>query len=192
MPPKNKFTKEQIIDAAFDIAKEEGLDSVVIRKVADRIGSSIAPIYVNFDNVEELKSAVIAKLVRKSKEILDEQDSGSPFLDIGMASLFVARDFSALFMDLIMKPNTYLQQYNQAMEQDLIARIQNDQNLQGFNEQETMNILLKMKIFQTGLSVMVANKLLPEVFSEDTVKQLLAETGNDVIAAARLKSSQEQ
>lgn len=41
MPPKKKFSEEQIIDAAFEIAKTEGMDSITIRKVAFQMGLSI-------------------------------------------------------------------------------------------------------------------------------------------------------
>ncbi|HCF51225.1 MAG TPA: TetR/AcrR family transcriptional regulator, partial [Syntrophomonas sp.] len=34
MGPKIKFTKEQIIDAAFEIAKAEGIDNITMRKIA--------------------------------------------------------------------------------------------------------------------------------------------------------------
>ena len=61
MPPKPKFSKQEIVNAAFDIAKNEGLDAITIRKVAHKLGSSIAPIYVNFDNVEQLVQAVVTK-----------------------------------------------------------------------------------------------------------------------------------
>ncbi|MBU9712298.1 TetR/AcrR family transcriptional regulator [Evansella tamaricis] len=185
MPPKNKFSKEQIIDAAFLIAKSEGLDNISMRKIAEKIGSSVAPIYVNFDNVDELKSAVVKKLVDISKEILEEQNSGQPFLDIGIASLLVAKEYKALFVDLTMKPNSYAEQYNQQMEKDLIARIKMDPVLEGFSQAEMMSILLKMKIFQTGLSIMVANQLLPEEFTEEQLIYLLQSTGNDIISSTR-------
>lgn len=48
MAPKKKFTKDQIIDAAFEIARTEGIEFITIRKVAEKLGGSIAPIYVNF------------------------------------------------------------------------------------------------------------------------------------------------
>ena len=47
MAPKNKFTKEEIINAAFDIAKVDGLGAITVRRVAQKLNSSIAPIYVN-------------------------------------------------------------------------------------------------------------------------------------------------
>lgn len=33
------FTKEQIIDAAFEIARTEGVDAVTIRKVSEKLGA---------------------------------------------------------------------------------------------------------------------------------------------------------
>jgi hypothetical protein len=32
MGPKNKFTREQIIDAAFEIAQTEGINNITMRK----------------------------------------------------------------------------------------------------------------------------------------------------------------
>ncbi len=61
MAPKSKFKKDQIIDAAFEIARTEGIDRITIRKVAEKLGSSIAPIYVNFKEVDELIQEVIKK-----------------------------------------------------------------------------------------------------------------------------------
>ena len=49
MAPKKKYSKEKIIDSAFEVARIEGIDSITIRKVAEKMGSSIAPIYVNFN-----------------------------------------------------------------------------------------------------------------------------------------------
>lgn len=61
MAPKKKYSKQQIIDAAFEIAKEEGMSSITIRKVAEHLGSSIAPIYVNFNTIDDLTEAVMQK-----------------------------------------------------------------------------------------------------------------------------------
>lgn len=69
MAPKTKFKKEQIVDAAFEIARTEGLEGITIRKVAERLGSSIAPIYVNFKDVDELIQAVIRKTFTISKQL---------------------------------------------------------------------------------------------------------------------------
>lgn len=54
MPTKIKITKEMILDAAFEIAKEEGIEGVSNRTIAKRLNSSIRPIYYQFENSKEL------------------------------------------------------------------------------------------------------------------------------------------
>jgi AcrR family transcriptional regulator len=52
MSPKTKVLKQDIIDAAFEIADSEGLREISVRKVASKLNCSVAPIYVNFDSSE--------------------------------------------------------------------------------------------------------------------------------------------
>lgn len=58
MPPKIKFTRDDIINAAFEIARQEGFNSVVARNVAKKLGSTVSPIFTAFKNMEELKKEV--------------------------------------------------------------------------------------------------------------------------------------
>jgi AcrR family transcriptional regulator len=190
MVAKTQFTKEQIIDAAFDIARTEGLDRITVRKVADKLGSSIAPIYVNFQHIDELVQAVVQKTFEVAQRLLAEQDSGSPFFDMGVASLRFANEYSHLFRDLTLKPNQYMQNYDQEMGPVLLEQMKKDQKLAGFTDQELMEILLKMRIFQLGLSTMVANRLLPKDFDEEKTIELLDSTATDVIAGARHRKNQ--
>src|SRR5690554_3237695 len=188
MPPKSKFTKEQIIDAAFNIAKAEGIDNISIRKVANQLGSSIAPIYVNFETVDELMEEVIKKTHAISNEILREQNTGNPFYDIGLASLRFAKEYSVLFRDLVMKPNNYIQTLNQELGEDLVDQMENDPDLEGLSKEELSTLLLKMRVFQTGLSVMVANGIFPKEVTDEQIVQLLMETGSDIITATKNRS----
>jgi AcrR family transcriptional regulator len=184
--PKIKFTREQIIDAAFEIAKIEGIDSITMRKVADRMGCSVAPIYVNFQNSNELTEAIIERIISVSQQLISEERSGNPFFDLGRASLRFAREYPVLFRDLVMKKNHYMNAYNEKVEPALIQEMKEDPELQGFSDDELKTILLKMRIFQLGLSVMVANGLLPEENEKQNIMELLSSASNDVIRAARL------
>ncbi|RXI96593.1 TetR/AcrR family transcriptional regulator [Anaerobacillus alkaliphilus] len=181
MPPKKKFTREQIIDAAFEIAKKEGLGSITIRKIANALGSSIAPIYVNFNDVDELLEGVMLKIHELTQNILLEQNTGYPFLDIGIASLKFAKEYDVLFKDLVFQKND---QFDVDMEEQLVELMKTDPDLKGFSTDELKDILLKLKIFQTGLSLMVANGLLSNKTDEQLIEMLMS-MGNDVIVAKR-------
>ncbi|MFX4263328.1 TetR/AcrR family transcriptional regulator [Pelotomaculum propionicicum] len=190
MGPKNKFSKEQIIDAAFEIARTEGIDNITMRKIAEKMGSSVAPIYVNFKNTDELTEAVIEKIVSISQQLLIEESTGNPFYDLGRASLRFALEYSVLFRDLVMKNNSYMKEYDEKMIPALIKEMRKDPELEDFSEYELKTILLKMKVFQLGLSVMAANGLLPKGYKMQDLMDILASTADDVILSARLSKSQ--
>ncbi|MBY0163751.1 TetR/AcrR family transcriptional regulator [Cytobacillus firmus] len=190
MPPRPKFSKEQIINSAFHIAKTEGLDNVTIRKIADHLGSSSAPIYVNFNDVDEVKRAVIHKVVELSQQMLQEHQSGNPFRDIGIASLKMAMEYPVLIRDFALEPNEYLKNYDEEMVRELVNMMQKDPGLEDFTEEELMAILLKMRIFQTGLTLMAANGLQPEEFDFDQMIKLLDSVAEDVVMAARIRKGE--
>lgn len=187
MGPKVKFTKEQIIDAAFEIAQTEGIDSITMRKIAEKLGSSVAPIYVNFKNVDELNEALIERIMSISRQLLMEEDTGSPFRDMGNASLRFAMEYSVIFRDLIMKNGKYMQGYDEKMMPVLIEEMQKDPELKGFTIDELKTILLKMRIFQLGLSIMAANGLLPKEYNKQDIMDILSGAADDVIISAKLR-----
>jgi len=190
MGPKNKFTEEQIIDAAFEIAKTEGIDSITMRKIAEKMGGSVAPIYVNFKNINELIEAVIERIVSISQQLIIEESRGNAFLDIGRASLRFAMEYSVLFRDLVLKNNAYMQDYDEKMVPELIKEMQKDPELKGFTVDELKTILLKMRVFQLGLSMMAANGLFSKDYAMQDLMDILSSAANDVIISARLSKKE--
>lgn len=189
MGPKIKFSKEQIIDAAFEIARTEGIDNVTMRKVADKMGGSVAPIYVNFKNIDELIEALIERIMGISQQLLIEERTGNPFDDMGRASLRFAMEYSVLFRDLVMKSNSYMNDYDEKTMPALIKEMKKDPELKGFSANELKTILFKLRVFQLGLSVMAANGLLPKDYGKQDLMNILSSTANDVVIAARLNKS---
>ncbi|WP_106495783.1 TetR/AcrR family transcriptional regulator [Lentibacillus sp. Marseille-P4043] len=188
MAPKKKFSKEDIIHAAFNIAKVEGLEAITIRRVANELGSSIAPIYVNFSDVDELIQEVVTKTKEISRQLLQEQNSGEPFRDIGIASLRFAKEYSVLFRDLIMKKNPHMEYETNDIDMVMVMeQMGKDPMLARFSNEELKTILLKMQIFQMGLSVMAANGLLPKNFSDEMMIETLDSAAEDVIATAHFR-----
>ena len=61
MPAKAKVTKEMIVDAAFAIAREAGVENINARTVSERLHCSTQPVMYHFATMEELKRTVYAK-----------------------------------------------------------------------------------------------------------------------------------
>lgn len=187
MPPKSKFSKEQILEAAFDIAKEEGISGISIRKVAERLGSSIAPIYVNFKDIEELREAVTEKVYEISKGLIAKQDTGEPFLNVGVASVKFAREYSVIFRELVLQDKGYILEYEGKLDNIILQEMKKDTELKDFSMEELKSILLKMKTFHIGLTVMAANEAITLELTEEKVIELLVEAAIDVVNGAKLR-----
>ena len=59
MPPKPKFTKEELVQAALELTREGGLDQVVARTLGKKLNTSPSTIFTHFDSVEEIRQAVM-------------------------------------------------------------------------------------------------------------------------------------
>ena len=59
MPPKVKVTKEEIINAALALVRENGTDAINARSIAASLACSTQPIFSNFATMEELQKDVI-------------------------------------------------------------------------------------------------------------------------------------
>lgn len=190
MAPKSQFSREQIVDAAFEIARDEGLHSITTRRVAERLGSSIAPIYVNFTDLGELKQAVVNRAYEISNRVLQEELGETPlFLDMGIASLRFAREYKVLYSDLILKRSGYRSNHESEQER-MVDIMRSDPDLRDFSGDELREILLKMRVFTVGLSVMVAGSLLSDM-PEAAQIELIRGTAIDIMTAIRLRKADE-
>ena len=59
MPPKPKFTKEELIQAALELTREGGLELVVARNLGKKLNTAPSTIFTHFDSVEEIRQAVL-------------------------------------------------------------------------------------------------------------------------------------
>lgn len=59
MPPKPKFSKEQLIQAAVELAREGGLEMIVARNLGKKLDTAPSTIFTHFDTVEKIRQEVI-------------------------------------------------------------------------------------------------------------------------------------
>jgi AcrR family transcriptional regulator len=97
MPPKIKTTREDIIDAAFELVRGNGIDALNARSLAARLGCSVQPVFRAFDNMEDLKSAVLEKGKVHYSDYLKNAASEEGLLELEMAYIKFAREEQHLF-----------------------------------------------------------------------------------------------
>ncbi|SFO05600.1 TetR family transcriptional regulator [Proteiniclasticum ruminis] len=190
MPPKTVFDRSAILEAALAIAQETGISSITTRNVAKRLGSSVAPIYLNFETVDHLIDAVVERVMESSLDLLAKQKGSSTFEKIGLASLAFARKYPVIFRELTLEPNKYMASYD-AVETQILSSMAEDETMKEWSIQERRRLLFKMRAFQIGLSVLTSTDQKPTWLSDDEMEEILLETGQEIISVAMKKKERE-
>lgn len=104
MPPKAKFTKEEIINAGLTILRERDISAVTAREIGSYLGSSPRPIFTIFENMGE----VMDEIEKKAREIYTEYvreglQKDLAFKGVGQAYIRFAIEEPKLFQLLFMK-----------------------------------------------------------------------------------------
>ena len=105
MPPKVKFQKEEIVQAALQTVREKGVAGITAREVAQRLGVSTRPIFTWYATMDQLKRDVF---YRARELYRDEIESGLsepiPFLGVWRQYLRFAQREPELYKLLFLTP----------------------------------------------------------------------------------------
>ena len=103
MPPKAKFSREEIIEAALAIVKEYGADTLTARALAEKLGSSARPIFTVFQSMEEVQEAVLASAKTLYKQYVERGLQENPaFKGVGTQYILFSINEPKLFQLLFM------------------------------------------------------------------------------------------
>ena len=93
MPPKCKFTKEEIIEAALEMVKADGIEAVTARALGAKLGTSSKPVFGLFQNMDELLQQVIrAARDEYNKYIKIGLAQESAFKGVGLQYILFAKN----------------------------------------------------------------------------------------------------
>lgn len=102
--PKQKITKEMVVDAAFEIARKNGMEQVMVKTIADKIGCSVQPIYSYCQNMEGLRKNVLERVNYFVQEyVAAHMDNHSLFRSTGQAYIQIAKEEPYIFKMFILQ-----------------------------------------------------------------------------------------
>ncbi|MBO5279304.1 MAG: TetR/AcrR family transcriptional regulator [Lachnospiraceae bacterium] len=134
MPRKPQYTKEEIAEYSLKVVREQGIDSLTAREVAKQLGTTVAPIFVHYPTMEELKQDVRVLAQNVYQEYIRQGLTQKiPLLGVGMQYIRFARQESDLYRLLFLsdkisdvKENHYAMKafgYTQSLVRDSLQRI---------------------------------------------------------------------
>lgn len=159
MPPKVKITKESIMEAAFQLLKEEGISKVNARDLAKSLQCSVQPIFRTFHQMENLKNELYHYVERLFDEFMESgmQKHRIPFLGIGLAYIEFAKLeknlFKFLFMSDEFKGRNLLQMIREDSNQEIIGMIS---AMSGLNFDQSQELFLTIWLITHGIASLMA------------------------------------
>ena len=106
---KAQFSRDEIIETAFEMVRQEGWQGLSVPAVAKAINASTMPIYSHFKNVGELQDAVYLRAMDYLLEFMSVERSGDKWLDHALSYLKFASEEGNLFRCIFDGRNSELQ-----------------------------------------------------------------------------------
>ena len=98
MAPKNKFTKEEMVEAALRVVRANGIDALTAKTMADALGTSTQPIFTAFGSMDGIKKEIYAAAIRVYDRYADAGlKERIPFFGVGMQYIRFAREEPELY-----------------------------------------------------------------------------------------------
>ncbi len=163
MPPKAKITKDMVINAAFEVARETGAENINARTVAQKLKCSTQPIMYHFATIAELKKAAYAKADQYHTEYLMNitRPQKGVMLEIGLNYIrFTVEEpnlFRFLFQSGLAKENSLLEMINSEELTPVLSAMQEAMKL---NTEQTKDVFVTLAMFVHGYASLIANNLL--------------------------------
>lgn len=116
MPPKPKFTREQLATAAYEMIKEGGVSALTARDLGAKMGTSARPIFTLFKSMEEVKQAARDLAVKEFLDYISDYREYTPaFKRIGMMIVSYGIHEPELFKLLFLREHPGGATFRQAM-----------------------------------------------------------------------------
>ena len=157
MAPKVKITKDDIINAAVEIVKNNGVEGINARTIASLLNCSTQPVFSNFSSMDELKNTVLEKIYEIYQNyIKTEVESGEypVYKASGMAYIRFAKEEKELFRLLFMRDRSgEIIPENSPDDEEMVNIVQNNT---GLDKKEARLFHLEMWAYVHGIATMFA------------------------------------
>lgn len=177
MPPKAKFSREEIIEAALNIVRTESFDALTSRALGNKLGSSARPIFTVFQNMEEVQQCVIEAAKKVYKEYVQKGLSEKhPFKGVGTQYILFSIKEPQLFQLLFMTEHKQIPDLSNVLPlidenyKQILLSIQNDYKI---NKASAKNLYHHLWIYTHGIATLCATKMCH--FTGDEISEMITE-----------------
>ncbi|WP_313539205.1 TetR/AcrR family transcriptional regulator [Enterococcus sp.] len=180
MARKKTITRDQILKAAYEVVATEGFTRFTARNIAAKMKCSTQPIYLEFKNMEDLKSALISQIFDYlATDVFPIERRGDIIVDLTLNYIGFANKEKRLYRAL------YLEEYGggDSMQQfsfDLFVKsVKKDAKYSELSTVELQSLHTGVWIVATGLAALMSSGIIHP--TEDQIAKLMTETVDNIL-----------
>ena len=176
MPPKPKFTRDEIVQTALEVVSQKGVEALTAKELGDALGTSARPIFTVFSSMKQVQDAVREAAMRRFESFAGQKLPDMPlFKQVGMQMvLFGARE-PKLYQLLFMQENRNAVSFDDVFgelgptAQTCIRLIQEEYAMR---EADARLLFENVWIYTFGVGALCATRMCQ--FSEEKLGQMLS------------------
>lgn len=184
MPPKPKFTKEEIISVALKIVSESGIEFLTARELGAKLGTSARPIFTVFKSMDELQNEVRAAAMAYFENMRAANTDGMPiFKQVAMKMILFGIKEPKLYRLLFMRENDGAASFQDVFgilgdtAKECVELIKSEH---GLSDKHARDLFTNMWIYTFGVGTLCATRVC--TFSEKELSSLLSSQFNAVVS----------
>lgn len=176
MPPRAKFTKEEIVETALRIVEREGLAALTARSLGAALGSSARPIFTVFDSMDDVLYAVNSRAKEIYGKYIEEGlREAVAFRGVGKAYIRFAAERPRLFRLLFMREQPQiLDKYSvlQGIEEHYDAIIDSIVSGYDVDRPTALDLYWHLWVYSHGIAVLLATQVC--AFTDEQISEMLS------------------
>ena len=158
MPPKQKYSSDDVVESAFQIVRRHGWKGLSARAIAKELNSSTRPVYDYFQSMKHIEKEVVKKALAAFVEHIGRDRTGDKWLDQALGYVTFAANEKYLFRCINDEEHIkYQKEFAQKHWPALGDQLADDERFKDLTK-ETMNRIRIVRWFLLhGLSFLIAN-----------------------------------
>ncbi len=160
MARKKEIDKQRILDAAYKLAVRGEIESLTARNIAKAVNCSTQPIYLEFENMQDLRNQVLARISDELKSnTLQQNFTGEPLIDLDLSYLYFAKEHVDLFRAMFVDGKFGNQMIVDTLMGLGIEKFKQQFDAEQYSDERLKHIVIANWIAATGLATLLINKM---------------------------------
>ena len=190
MARKKEISRDKILDVAYKMAVKDGIEGLTARSIAKTGHFSTQPLYLEFNNMNDLREQVLKKISDDLRtKTLQQSYTGDALIDLDLSYIEFAQKHVNLFRAMFVDGKFGSKVISDTLMDLGTEKFKEQYPDTQYDEDRVRDIVIANWISTTGIAALVVNKI--ATFNQTQIINVLNAQIHDAMLNDRLSETQE-